>query len=37
MEILVDVVDVLLGGTQILVSQNPLNGLCRDLVGVSKD
>ncbi len=37
MEILVDVVDVLLGGTQILMSQNLLNGSCADLVGVGKN
>ncbi len=37
MEILVDVMDVFLGGAQILVSQNPLNGFCRDFVSIGND
>ncbi len=37
MKIVVDVVDVLLGGAQVLVPQNPLNGLCAHLVSIGKD
>ena len=37
MEIMVDVVDVLLGGAQVLMPENALNGLCTYFMGVSKD